>query len=369
MTVKPMSDRVPALNDEGCDAFDRLACPVDKLPFVRSGEWLECDRGHRYPMVQGVPVLLREDVAQTIGLAARSREMAVLWAEGERSDPFFVDTLGISEMEKAQVRDGLATGGGTVDAVISNLVGATNGILYKGLIGNLDRVPIPQMRLPTAPAAEARRLLDIGCSWGRWSLAAAASNYKPIGIDPSLGAVLAARRLARMRGLPFEGIVGDARYLPLRSDTFDTVFSYSVLQHFSKDSARTAIKEAARVLRPDGGFRIQMASATGVRSLQHMAKRGFREPSGFEVRYWLPLTLLREFRNTFGDAHLEVDCFFGLGLQASDYDLYGAAGRALLSISEALRKTSRVVPPLKHAADSLYIVGRNNWKLATGVPQ
>ena len=37
------------------------------------------------------------------------------------------------------------------------------------------------------------RLLDIGCSWGRWSLAAAARGYDAVGIDPSLGAIMAAR--------------------------------------------------------------------------------------------------------------------------------------------------------------------------------
>ena len=38
-------------------------------------------------------------------------------------------------------------------------------------------------------------LLDIGCSWGRWSLAAARKGYSVVGIDPSLGAVMAARRI------------------------------------------------------------------------------------------------------------------------------------------------------------------------------
>lgn len=342
-----------------CDAFDRLACPVDRSALHQTGEWLECTSGHRYPIVQGVPVLLRDDVVETIGIAARSRDLAARWAAGERADPMFVDTLGISEKEREQVRAGLIDKSGQIDAVISNLVAATNGILYKDLVDNLNRIPIPETRLSPVETGQAQRLLDIGCSWGRWSLAAAAKNYRPIGIDPSLGAVLAARRLARMRGLAFEGIVGDARYLPLKSGAVDAAFSYSVLQHFSKNDARTALSEAARVVRPEGAFRIQMASATGVRSLQHIVRRRFRAPREFEVRYWMPSALLREFRRAFGGARLEVDCFFGLGLQASDYDLYGGGGRALLSLSEALRKTSRVAPPLKYIADSLYIVGRN----------
>ena len=38
------------------------------------------------------------------------------------------------------------------------------------------------------------RLLDLGSSWGRWSIAAARKGYSVVGLDPSLGAVLAARR-------------------------------------------------------------------------------------------------------------------------------------------------------------------------------
>ena len=77
-------------------------------------------------------------------------------------------------------------------------VGATNGILYKDAIGKLDHYPIPVLRMP--PGA-GRRLLDIGCNWGRWSIAAARLGYRPIGIDPSLGAVLAAKRVSEKLGL------------------------------------------------------------------------------------------------------------------------------------------------------------------------
>jgi hypothetical protein len=73
----------------------------------------------------------------------------------------------------------------------------------------------------------------------------------------------------------------------------------------------------------------------------------------------MPGALKREFRDVFGDAQLEVDCYFGLGLQPADRDLYDAPGRLLISLSEGLRKVSRVVTPMKFAADSLYIVGSN----------
>jgi ubiquinone/menaquinone biosynthesis C-methylase UbiE len=86
----------------------------------------------------------------------------------------------------------------------------------------------------------------------RSARAAAKKGYLPVGLDPSLGAILAAKRVANGLGLPFHGVVGDARFLPFRAGSFDVVFSYSVLQHFSKRDARTALEDIRRVLHADG---------------------------------------------------------------------------------------------------------------------
>jgi hypothetical protein len=42
-------------------------------------------------------------------------------------------------------------------------------------------------------------------------------------------------------------------------------------------------------------FLVQMASALGIRSLQHQLRRGFRKPKDFDVRYWTPAELLGTF--------------------------------------------------------------------------
>ncbi len=96
---------------------------------------------------------------------------------------------------------------------MSYLVAATSGILYKHAVGRLHDYPIPEIRLADG---QGKVLLDIGCSWGRWSMASVKKGYVPAGLDPSLGAVLAAKRLAKRLGLPFHGVVADARFLPFR---------------------------------------------------------------------------------------------------------------------------------------------------------
>src|SRR5262249_56044949 len=98
----------------------------------------------------------------------------------------------------------------------------------------------------------------------------------------------------------------------------------------------TAFENIRRVLRPDGTFLVQMASALGIRSLQHQVRRGFREPKDFDVRYWTPAELLGTFRDIFGPTELEVDCYFGLGLQPADVRLMSAVSKLLIHPPAAL---------------------------------
>jgi SAM-dependent methyltransferase len=328
-----------------------LVCPCDGRPLSRIRCILECPNEHEFPIVDDVPVLLRSDVPQTIDLASASLRHEWAHVEGQNADGWFVDTLGISDEQKTSVR--MATSRRVdVDPVVSYLVAATNGLLYKHLIGHLNDYPIPDIRLANG---QGKVLLDIGCSWGRWSMAAGKKGYVPVGLDPSLGAVLAAKRLAKRLSLPFHGVVADARFLPFRPGSFDVAFSYSVLQHFSKQDARAALENIHRVLRADGTFLLQMASALGIRSLQHQLRRGFRKPKDFDVRYWTPTELLSTFHAVFGPTELEVDCYFGLGLQPADLRLVSGTGKLLIRCSEGLRRASRALKPLVYLADSLYL--------------
>ena len=331
-----------------------LACPHDRTGLQHEGAWTWCQRGHRFPVIDNVPVLLRDDVRQTIGIASASLRLACLHAEGRNDDPFFVGSLGLSQDERRQLQVDIAKKRSEIDPVVSYLVGATNGNLYRHLIGSLSDYPIPALPMP---CAKGDRLLDIGCSWGRWSIAAASKGYQPVGLDPSLGAVLAAKRLSARLGAPFLGVVGDARYIPFKPEVFDAVYSYSVLQHFSKQDARNALHEIRRTLKDRGRFAIQMASAWGVRSFQLQAKRRFREPSSFEVRYWSPLELTQTFRETFGRVRMSVDCYFGLGLQATDIRFMSPTKKYLIYASEALKGMAGRFHPLVYAADSLLLEG------------
>ena len=333
--------------------LENLACPRDHLPLAFSAGRLACSAGHAYPVVDGVPVMLLDGVPQTTWMAEASLRRA--WeprAAESGTAELYLDTLGIIDAERRGIVELAASASHPIDPVVSFLVGATSGYMYADLIGKLPGYPIPDLRLP---AGNGKRLLDVGCSWGRWSVAAARKGYAVTGIDPSLGAVMAARRMARVLRVDPRFVVADARHLPFPPAAFDTAFSYSVLQHFAPGDTLSALREVSRVLAPGGSSMIQMASAYGIRSLYHQLRRGMRVPEAFDVRYWRPGELQRVFGRSIGRTRLSADCYFGLGLQSADAAMMGPARKFLLKLSESLVRLSRRLPVLAYLADSLYV--------------
>lgn len=289
--------------------------------------------GHAFPVVDGVPVMLRDDVAQTQHTATKSLRQA-RGDEDLTAAPTWTDTMG-------------------VDPFVQEAVAATSGYLYKPVQHKLTTYPIPQLRLPAGDSDS--RLLDVGCNWGRWCVAAGRLGYAPVGIDVNLEAVLAARRVLRSCSVEGDLVVADARYLPFRAATFQAVFSYSVLQHFSKDDACLAVGQIGRVLEQGHVALVQMPNQYGVRSIYHQARRGFRPGREFEVRYWAPGELRTTFTRLIGPTDVEVDGFFGLGIQASDAHLLRLRHQVVVGASEVMRRASGRARMLTNLADSLYL--------------
>jgi SAM-dependent methyltransferase/uncharacterized protein YbaR (Trm112 family) len=313
--------------------WDLLACPRDKSKLHRDGAELVCAQGHTYPIVEGVPILLVSEAEQTHIEGTRALKVA--------------ETRDASSLARFQV------GPNEIDPFVKNAIGATNGGLYQHLVGNLTSYPIPHLRLP---AGEDRLFLEVGCNWGRWCIAAKRLGFRVIGIDPSLKAIRAANRVARQLGIEATYLVADSRYLPFRDQAFDQVFSYSVLQHLSKENARASLMEIRRALKIGGNAFVQMPNVFGIRCLYHQMRRGFREGREFDVRYWRPSELHSAFSTCIGPSTLSVDGFFSLNVQVADVDLMPRRYRLLVHTSEYLRKLSTRIPLLIKCADSLYVV-------------
>jgi SAM-dependent methyltransferase/uncharacterized protein YbaR (Trm112 family) len=311
-----------------------LACPRDQHPLMRNGTRLECIIGHNYPLVDGIPVLLLAELGQA--------------APGERMHPAIANSIKQAEDPGPDPFEG--TG---IHPQVQAMVASTNGHMYDQL--TLSEYPIPRLRWD---AGAGRRLLDVGCNWGRWTISAAKAGYKPIGLDPHLTSLRAARHVARSAGVDAHFVCGDARAMPFKPGIFDCAFSYSVVQHFSKLDARLILSQLARSLKPGGQTLVQMPNRQGIRSFYHLARRRFAEGRAFDVRYYTPNELLKCFTSVIGPSALSIDGFFGLGIQPDDIAIMPPFRKLVIYASEALRRLARRQPWLTAYADSLYVTSQ-----------
>ena len=306
--------------------FKILACPFDHAAFCPDGECLICTNGHKFAVENGIPILTKSVRREAIpgNMEAVTREPN----DDRAIDPF--------------VRDWLVN---------------TNGNLYWRARGNLKRYPIPQWPLPRDTGV----VVDVGCSWGRWSIAAARAGFSPVGMDVHIDAVSAAQRVSSQCGAQADFVCGSAAELPFQSASVDVVFSYSVLQHLEKNVVRAFFKEVARVLKPGGTCFVQLPNTLGIYNILLQAKRGFREGrSGtFEMRYW-SRSEIRDATSAAGLGNLRIraDGFFTQNPQLSDLDLLSPLGKLVVLASHTGRKTSVVLPVLTRIADSLWIEAR-----------
>jgi SAM-dependent methyltransferase len=101
------------------------------------------------------------------------------------------------------------------------------------------------------------RLLDIGCGNGRHAFAAWKAGSGVVAVDASVaelgdvatmaGAMLVAGEVSTIDG----GVLaGDALALPFADRSFDVIVASEIFEHILDDHA--AMRECARVLRPDG---------------------------------------------------------------------------------------------------------------------
>jgi 2-polyprenyl-3-methyl-5-hydroxy-6-metoxy-1,4-benzoquinol methylase len=299
-----------------------LVCPRDRARLRASHGWLECERGHRFPEEQGIPV----------------------FADQVRREPV------PANMEPCR-----HTGSALVDAFVSDWIVNTNGNLYRRVRGKLPRHPIPEWPLDQSHQG---LLVDLGCGWGRWSIAAARAGLSPIGVDVHIDALAAAARVARQFRVEAAFACADAECLPLASASVDVVFSYSVLQHLEKEKAARVIHEAARVLRPGGICLVQLPNANGLYNLTRQAGRGFRaaRPGTFEMRYWSSSEVCRTLESAgLTGVTMRADGFFTQNPQLSDLDLLSLGGKTVVLASHLLCRASRALALLGHVADSIWV--------------
>jgi SAM-dependent methyltransferase len=301
-----------------------LACPLDHSDLRSREEALVCDDGHVFPMEAGVPIFTD---------AVRREAM-----------PSNMNPIGRDPRQ-----------GWVVDAFVDDWLVNTNGNLYARARGKLKRYPIPHW--PLSPAS-GQIVLDVGCSWGRWCVAAGRAGYLPIGMDVHIDALAAAGRVSRQLGTVANFVCGDVEALPVRSGSVDLVFSYSVLQHIDRFKVLHFFGEVARVLKPGGLCLVQLPNAYGLYSVVRQAKRGFREARAgtFEMRYWTRSGMRQAVEKAgLRNLRFRADGFFTQDPQLSDLDLLSPLGKLIVLTSHTVRRAADLFPPLAYLADSLWV--------------
>lgn len=305
-----------------------LCCPLHGTELRYSDSRFTCQAGHEIPVEQGVPV----------------------FSENPRREP--------KPLNKPPLPPRAAPG--AVDGFVDDWIVNTNGNLYWSVRGRLSRYPIP--RWPArSPNGAGEILVDLGCGWGRWSIAAARAGFLVCGVDIHLDALWAATRVTRELGVSADFACCDAAGLPFRPETVDFVFSYSVLQHLDKKRVVRVLEGIARILRPGGTCLVQLPNVFGLVSLWRQARRGFREPAvdTLEMRYWTHAAAERAFREAgLGQVRFRAEGFLLQNTQREDLDLLSMAGAGAVRFSCALRAAANSLPPLTRVADSLWVEAR-----------
>lgn len=311
-----------------------LACPRDHSPLQIQDAALRCAQGHKFSIEQGVPLFAEHPRREPVPL----------------NMPALRPTENVSTVARAQSHD--------IDPFVNDWIVNTNGNLYWRTRGRLPRYPIPAWPLGEG---HGRVLVDIGCGWGRWSIAAARAGFQPIGLDLHIDALAAAARVSRQINVRGDFLCSGVEELPLASRSVDFAFSYSVLQHIEKSVVLRGFREIARVLKPGGTCLIQLPNKIGLVSVAQQLHRGFRaaRPGSFGMRYWSHAEIRKSLEMAgLRNVRVRADGFFSQNPQLADLDLLSFPGKALVLASYAGRTIANVLPLLARVADSLWIEAR-----------
>lgn len=97
-----------------------------------------------------------------------------------------------------------------------------------------------------------RSILDVGCGYGRWSIAFAQAGFDVTAVDVSVEAIRLLDQWARTLSLYVSTLVSDVRYLKDFDNRFDGIWCNSVLDHMTYADADRGMVNILRSLKPGG---------------------------------------------------------------------------------------------------------------------
>lgn len=107
------------------------------------------------------------------------------------------------------------------------------------------------------------RILDVGCGEGRFTRFLAQAGATVTGLDVRQAVLDRAAARSKKEGVTVEWIQGRAEAMPFEDESFDIVVFSNSLHHVAPELMEGAIREAARVLAPNGTLYVMEPIAAG----------------------------------------------------------------------------------------------------------
>ena len=257
--------------------------------------------------------------------------------------------------EKLSTRPEPSDYSGKIPWIVQQQIAATNGIHFLNAIGALKEYPIPE--IPIDQAGPDNLLLDIGCGWGRWLVAASRKNYIPVGIDLRLEFCETARKVAQDNGGNAYTVVADLQQLPFRKNLFDVVWSFSVIQHTHYNRLTSCLEQIEHILKPSGYCFLEFPNKNGLRNRFGPAKKpNNMDFDSWDVRYYSPAEYHSIFSTVFDNFQYYNHSALGIGILPGDLKYAnGFRNKTMIGLSRMLSRLVEAIKPLKAISDSIYI--------------
>jgi SAM-dependent methyltransferase len=174
-----------------------------------------------------------------------------------------------------------------------------------------DQSPIFLKYLPTRG-----KILEAGCGFGKWVFFLKRKGYDIIGIDFAKEAIKMAKRYDE--AIPIE--FGDITHIQYSDNYFDAYMSLGVVEHF-QDGPFLALKEAKRVLKPNGLILVSVPVFNTIRKItlpierafsllrdSKYLRRLFRKPE-YAKKHFIEYRFgIKEFDNILRNAGFQIEC-------------------------------------------------------------